>query len=264
MSVFSVLKLVMSSSLAAGYTEMYQTNTELAMREARMHPIGLTRLMEECGFAFRPTLSGSIPTVVTDPFSCFTVAIDVDATLKEEFFYNYFVCESEAFGLVDAIDETAGDYWFDCVITIEDERLLAFLSGPGSWLLSRLLGRPELVLWASSTRPELNRDNCDNRRIDHSLSEPLLLSQIEPNHLVSLCASLMRTTYESVTDYWLLSPTLAELYCIHHHDKVILHVPKGAESSLELLGDSLSRFPKIRRVHCNRGTDVPAPDPGNG
>jgi hypothetical protein len=223
------------------------------MIETSLSPEALALLMEECGFVLQvksADLVGEFPIPVFHPDCYLTIASEIDPTVKDMFLRNYLVLCSEAYDFIRRIDPCAADQWIGTANRAAQTGLYAFLSGSGSWLLSRLLLRSELTIWATEVDhedyPEQGNGMGESReRRRHAIK----IEGLNRESIVSLCAGMIQTAGEEYSDYWVFLADSGELYCIHHHDKVNLVVPKHLCERLKKVTAEAAQYSFVKRIY---------------
>jgi hypothetical protein len=220
------------------------------MNESSSKPVTLTAVeIHEClirrGHSIWDGDSGGIPgTEVSPPRDvCATVALNLDPTLKPGYRERYFACLVDC----DLRPVLGDDPDFDpgeplATIAREDPPTGGFVAGPFRWLLRRLRRFPTVVLWPGmGARGDEAGTFVDPALLDEM---PRLRSWLRaaPPASTTIGAIVLdlsdaddaRVLWEvgnrvgkSHEDFFAADPDCAEVYKLHHHDKVIISIPDG-------------------------------------
>jgi hypothetical protein len=176
------------------------------------------------------------------PETIVTVGLNLDPTLKPEYRQRYFACllESEKnpvpviqyeplFALAERFRRAAEEH----------PAVGEFVDGPFRWVLHRLEGRREVLLWPRS------RKGCPGGTFENALKSEalpeleqrlgaitaslagvgaLVLDTIDPANC-GLVWEVANHVRNSITDFYLSEPACSEVYVLHHHEMVQALVP---------------------------------------
>jgi len=136
----------------------------------------------------------------------------------------------------------------------------AYLAGPGTWLFSQLVRHGHTLVWGDG-EARWSQDDIDRLVSDLRLPAPisslffpyratppvkaLMLVAAEPKFARNVAAFLSATS-RSYRDYYFSSHDCRIVYCINHHDEIILSVPDST-----MLSEIVANLERLQRVFTN-------------
>jgi hypothetical protein len=192
------------------------------------------------------------------PDTIVTIALGLDPTLRRPYRERYFACllESEAnpVAILQFDPEFALPGPFE-TIAAEQPVAEGFMTGPFRWLLSRLSRHHHLLLWPSRRAQESGNseyasgeclNDCPRLRDWLRVAVPsgsevgAIVLDMANKPDCQLLWEVANNVAQSFHDFYVGDLQCAEVYQMHHHDKVVVSIPDFAARQA-LLREAIDR-----------------------
>jgi hypothetical protein len=171
-----------------------------------------------------------------------TVAVDEDPTLREELRNRYYLINFDNWRSLSALcsNKVGWREWLKIVVSTAEGPHRDFLGGPGAWLLARLQRSAEACFWRF---PAHGGTGCEGEVLDWDVAwadvsriqrfrafwnamamKPQTLTLMNLD-FVTLLAGSIASVEETSCDCCVASYDYREVFCIHHHEKIVCSIP---------------------------------------
>jgi hypothetical protein len=174
--------------------------------------------------------------------SIITIALYPDDTLKEKYRQRYFLCEPDPEAILSGPNcAQARHLWTEMLPRVTSGAHYDLLAGPAAWALSRLFRGGRTLVWtdgdvhwddgAVDALKALFDATTDIvswiARIRRSVGSCALFLDSNGDRFVEQFAACFLMVSLSCSNCFLATECCAEVYDIHHHDKVIACIPNA-------------------------------------
>jgi hypothetical protein len=169
------------------------------------------------------------------------MALEADPVLRKEYRLRFFLCEPNAETILvrGNCPHDLRRFWVELLSSLTPDHERNLLAGPASWALTRLSSHERILLWAEREPPWSQYYVHDLRSkyntIINSASSVVPFGEggsltafvLSPqgDSFVNVLAACFLLTSRSCHNCFIADEGCAEVYQIHHHDKVVASLP---------------------------------------